>query len=39
MGEIVNFNRFRKKRTREEAARKTGVNRICHGRTKNSETT
>jgi len=37
MGEIVNFNRFRTKRTREEAARKTEVNRIYHGRTKNQK--
>ena len=37
MGEIVNFNRFRKKRTKEEAACKTGANRIYHGRTKNQK--
>ena len=34
MGEIVNLNRFRKQRDRDEKARTAATNRAKHGRTK-----
>jgi hypothetical protein len=33
-GNVVNLNRFRKKKEREERARQAEINRIRHGRTK-----
>ncbi len=34
MGNVVNLNRFRKKKQREEKAKQAEINRIRHGRTK-----
>jgi hypothetical protein len=34
MGQVVNLNRFRKKKAREEKARRAETNRRLHGRTK-----
>lgn len=34
MGDVVNLNRFRKKKAREEKARRAETNRRFHGRTK-----
>lgn len=34
MGNVVNLNRFRKKKAREEKARRAETNRRLHGRTK-----
>ena len=34
MGDVVNLNRFRKKKQREEKAKQAEINRIRHGRTK-----
>lgn len=34
MGDIVNLNRFRKQRDRDEKARTAATNRAKHGRTK-----
>lgn len=34
MGDVVNLNRFRKKKAREEKARRAETNRRLHGRTK-----
>ena len=33
-GNVVNLNRFRKKKRREEQAKQAEINRIRHGRTK-----
>lgn len=33
-GNVVNLNRFRKKKAREEKAKQAEINRIRHGRTK-----
>lgn len=33
MGNVVNLNRFRKKKQREEKAKQAEINRIRHGRT------
>src|SRR5690606_23203008 len=34
MGDVINLNRFRKKKAREEKARRAETNRRLHGRTK-----
>lgn len=34
MGDVVNLNRFRKKKQREEKAKQAEINRVRHGRTK-----
>jgi hypothetical protein len=34
MGDVVNLNRFRKQKQREEKAKQAEINRIRHGRTK-----
>src|SRR5689334_18719880 len=34
VGKVVNLNRFRKKKEREEKARQAEINRVRHGRTK-----
>ena len=34
MGNVVNLNRFRKKKQREEKAKQSKTNRALHGRTK-----
>jgi hypothetical protein len=33
VGDVVNLNRFRKKKQREEKAKQAEINRIRHGRT------
>lgn len=33
-GNVVNLNRFRKKKQREEKAKQAEINRVKHGRTK-----
>jgi Domain of unknown function (DUF4169) len=34
MGKVVNLNKFRKRKAKEEAAKHAGTNRQLHGRTK-----
>jgi hypothetical protein len=34
MGDVVNLNRFRKRKAREEASRVAAANRMKHGRTR-----
>lgn len=38
MAEIINFNRFRKDKAREEKAAQAAENRAAHGRTKTEKT-
>jgi hypothetical protein len=34
VGDVINLNRFRKKKQREEKAKQADINRVRHGRTK-----
>jgi Domain of unknown function (DUF4169) len=34
MGDVVNLNKFRKQKAKEERSKEAGANRIKHGRTK-----
>ncbi|MEE3626917.1 DUF4169 family protein [Nitrospirillum sp. BR 11752] len=38
MGDVVNLNRFRKQKAKEERAAKAAENRVVHGRTKAERT-
>ncbi|MBB6249894.1 DUF4169 family protein [Nitrospirillum iridis] len=38
MGDVVNLNRFRKQKAKEERAVKAAENRVIHGRTKAERT-